>query len=174
MNAPVVPTRYGGSPFTLGLLVAAMALFGLVGGLPESTGPIVGVAGVVISAAWRGRRRATAGPIALAPALAALGALAVTAPAVPSTELFGSFAALATLLWLADDPARPAGGGRRAVPALSACAVGVALAWSLSLLLPRPSGEVGLAAVLLVGALLAVAWFLGREAGSRSPVAQTP
>jgi hypothetical protein len=172
VTAELPPSRLGGSALTLALLVVAVGLFGVVGGLPYLAGPLLGPAGVLATAAWR-RRASGAGAVALLPALAALGTLAATAPVTASGELFGSLATLAFLLWLADDPARPAGGGRRAIPALAACGVGVAVAWSLTLLLPRPSGKVGVAAALLVASLLALAWFLAREAEAPAAVAAT-
>jgi hypothetical protein len=158
--------RPGGSVLTLVLAGAATALFGWVGGLPFLLGPVVGVAGVVGSSLLRTRPRvgASFGPW---PALLALAALAVTAPPVSSAELFGGLATLAVLVWLADDPSRPSGGGRRAGLTIGSCAVGVAVAWSLLAVAPRPTGAVGVAGALLVVVLLVVAYLLVREASPR-------
>ena len=170
MSTPVVDDRRGGSGLTFVLAVLAVSAFGLVVGLPDLLGPVIGVAGLVLSSLWR--RRSTAGrSFVPLPALVALAVLAVSAPVVASAELFGSFATLGVLLWLADDPARPAGGGRRAARALGSCVLAIGIAWSLVLLLPRPSGEVGVAGALLALVLLALAYLLVREAEGRLPSA---
>jgi len=88
--------------------------------------------------------------------------LAVTAPVVPSTELFAGLTGLAFLLWLADDPARPVGGGRRAVPAIAVGALGVGVAWAITLGLEGRSPDVGLAGALLAAALVLLALLLAR------------
>lgn len=169
MRPSLVGTRRGGSVATFSVLVLVVGAFGLLGDLPYLVGPLVGIGGVAVSAAWRRYRPTTSVTVAPLPALVALGALAASSPAVPSAELFGGVAALALLLWLADDPSRPAGGGRRAVVALASCALGVGVAWSLALILPRPSGEVGIAGGLLALALLLLAWLLARETAGPSP-----
>jgi hypothetical protein len=166
VTGPPRADRGGGGGLTFAVAVASVAAFGLVGGLPWLLGPVIGAAGMV--AASFVRRRAdvgsTLGPL---PALLALAALAVTSPPVASAELFGGLATLGVLLWLADDPARPAGGGRRAGMALGSCAFAVAVAWSIILLLPRPSSAIGAAGALLVVVLLALAYLLGHETRPR-------
>lgn len=166
MSGQPAVDRPGGNLLTLVLAAVAAALFGWVGGLPFLLGPVVGVAGVVGSSLLRSRPRrgSSFGPW---PALLALAAIAVTAPPVSSAELFGGLATLAVLLWLADDPGRPAGGGRRAGLAIGSCAVAVAVAWSLLAVLPRPSGAVGAAGAVLVVVLLLVAYLLVREGSPR-------
>jgi hypothetical protein len=163
VNAVEPGVRQGGSPLTFAVATFAVVLFGLVGGLPDLAGPAVGVVGLVTSALVRRRTAvgATYGPL---PALVALLVIATTAPAVGSAMLFGGLAALAVLLWLADDPARPAGGGRRATLPLATCGLAIAIAWSLVLVLPRPSREVGVAGGLLAALLLLLAYLLVRSA----------
>lgn len=156
----------GGSGATFALAAVAMSLFGLVGGLPLLVGPLVAVVGIVAASFWRRSPRSgpTFGPL---PALGALAILAFAAPAVPSAELLGGFATVAVLLWLADDPSRPAAGGRRGAFALGSCALAVAVAGSIPLVVRSPQQEVGLAGGLLAFALLLVAYLLVRETRGR-------
>ncbi len=154
--APARPSSAGGGPFTTALLAATLAVLGLLTGLPFLLGPVIGVVAVVGAAGWRHTSRGRT-ESALFPVLGALGALLFAAPPERSTELFGGVAALAFLLWLADDPARPAGGGRRAVPLLGVAALSFGLSWSVTLLLAPGVPEVGIAAGLLVAALFLVA-----------------
>lgn len=162
MNPRPPPRGRGGSPFTLALFVAATTAFGFVGGLADLVGPVIGAAGVVATAILRRRYPDTGPALMLLPALAALGVLAVTAAPVPSTELLGGVASLTLLLWTADDPARPAGGGRRAVPALAACAASVGIVFGLSLALPSLPPGIGIAGGLLALVILVLAVLLER------------
>jgi hypothetical protein len=170
VSASRVDARRGGSGLTFALAVLAVSAFGLVVGLPDLLGPAIGVAGLVLSSLWR-RRPTTGRSFAPLPALVALSVLAVSAPVVASAELFGGFATLALLLWLADDPARPAGGGRRAARAIGACGLAIGIAWSLVLLLPSSSRGVGVAGALLALVLLVLAYLLVRETEGRIPSA---
>jgi hypothetical protein len=164
---PVAPR--GGSGVTFAILAVAVVAFGLVGGLPDLLGPVVAAVGVAGSATWRRQWPGTGETFGSLPALVALAVLGASSPVAPSTELFGAIAALAVLLWLADDPSRPAGGGRRAAAAIGFCGLGVGIAWSLVLILPRPSGRLGIAGGLLALALLLLAWLLARETAGRAP-----
>jgi hypothetical protein len=163
--SPSVP---GGGVLTLVVVGAAMATFGLVGGLAGVLGPAVGLAGIAASASWRRWRPVSGRSLAVVPALVALGALALTSPAGPSPELFGGVASLAVLLWLADDPSRPAGGGRRASPALAVCAAGMAIAWVLAVGLPAAPPEIGIAGGLLAFVILLLAVLLEHRGTVRS------
>jgi len=168
MSAEVVDAPRGGGSLTLLILGAAMVLFALVGRLPALVALGVGTVGVVGSAAWRRRRHPAAPTLSPLPALAALAILAAYSPAIPSAELFGGVATLALLLWLADDPGRPAGGGRRAVLALGSCGLGVAVAWAIVLSLPTLPHTVGWAGGLLALILFVLAWLLARESAPPS------
>jgi len=166
VNAPAVEAARGGRGLTFVVALLAMLLFGLVGGLPDLGGPVVAAVGLVGASYLRRSPLlgSTYGPV---PALLALLAIAVTAPPVPSAALFGGLATLAVLLWLADDPARPAGGGRRATLPLASCGLAVGIAWALVLGVPRLSREVGLAGGLLAAVLLVLAYLLTRHAEDR-------
>lgn len=172
MSAPGSGPGRGGSGLTFGVAAVAVAVFGLVGGLPDLIGPALGVAGLAVASWWR-RRPATGATFGPLPAVVALAVLAATSPAAPSTELFGGLAAVALLLWLADDPSRPAGGGRRAGFAVATCALAVGIAWSVALVLPRPSGAIGIAGGMLAALLLLVAYLLARATEGRSSVGAT-
>jgi hypothetical protein len=158
----------GGSVATTVLLAAVAGFLGLLGGLPLFLGPAVAVAGVVGSAVLRRRRRRYGGAVILLPAVVAVAVLVTTAPPDPGSELFAGLTSLALLLWLADDPSRAAGGGRRAVPTLAPAALAVGLAWAITLGLAGTSEDVGLAGSLLATGLVLLAFLfanLGRPAG---------
>jgi len=166
VNSPAADDPRGGSAFTFAIVAAALGLFGWVGNLPDLLGPVVGVLGLALSALWR-RRGSQAATFAPLPALVALGLLAASCPTLSSTELFGSLATVGLLLWMADDPARPAGGGRRASSALGTCGLAAGLAWSMTLVLPSLSGEIGVAGGLLAGVLLLLAFLLAHPVPDR-------
>lgn len=162
MTDPRGPSDLGGGIATTGLFAFSAAVLGLLGGLPEYLGPAIGVGGVAISAVWRTFRRDRPGAVTIAPALIALATLAVAAPALASTELFGGLSGLAFLLWLADDPSRPRGGGRRAAPAIAMVALAVGVSWAITLGVPGRTPEIGLAGGLLAAAFVLLAWLVSR------------
>ncbi len=116
----------------------------------------------MIAAILRGMRPGAYGTLTLVPPVVALGLLAATAPPGPSTDLFGGLSGLALLLWIADDPGRPSGGGRRAVPTIAVASLGVGLAWAVTLALPSKAPDVALGGALLAAALVLLAVLLGR------------
>ena len=147
--------------------------FGLLGGLPGFLGPVVGVLGVVGSALLRSREPVLGGAVPLLPALVALAVLTGTAPAGPPTDLLAGLIALLLLLWAADDPARPAGGGRRAVPTVAPAFLAVGLAWVLSLALIGQPADIGLAGALLAAALVVLAFLFASLTHRPPSLAQT-
>ena len=161
MPAPVAAGR-GGGWATTALFGFAMGSLGLLGGLPIYVGPALGAGTVVISALLRSFKPGAHGTLTLVPAVVAIAVLAASAPPGPATELFGGLSALAFLLWVADDPARPSGGGRRSVPTLALASLGVGLAWAVTLALPTNSPDVALGGALLAAALVLLAVLLGR------------
>ncbi|HYA11333.1 MAG TPA: hypothetical protein VEH10_06685, partial [Thermoplasmata archaeon] len=56
----------------------------------------------------------------------------------------------------------PSGGGRRAVPTIALGALGVGLAWTITLAVPGRSPDVGLAGGLLAAALVLLAILIAR------------
>lgn len=170
MRPAVPPTDRGGGYATTALLAFASAALGLLSALPLFLGPVVGGLGVAL--AWLARRRLSAArrPLALSPALGGLTVLTVTSPAAPSTELFAGFTTLAFLLWVADDPARPSGGGRRAVPTIALAGVAVGFTWLLSRLWTGPAVPIALTGGVVAGALVLLAVLYARPASS-GPVA---
>ncbi len=160
-DPPGLPDLGGGLATTI-VLGASAAVFGLLGGLPDFAGPIVGVVGVGVATFWRAHDRRRPAALALLPAVLAVAVLALTSPAYPSTELFGGLTGLALLLWIADDPARARGGGRRAAPAIGLIALAVGLTWTIALVAPGQAPEVGVAGGLLAGAFVVLAWLVAR------------
>jgi len=163
----------GGGLLTAAVFGVAAGFLGLLGFLPLPVGPVVGALGVVGSTVLRTRPRLR--PAAPLPGLAALAVLSLAAPAGPSTDLFAGATGLAFLLWLSDDPLRPTGGGRRALPTIAPAALAVGLAWGITLGLAGQPQQVGLAGGLLVAALVLLAWLfagLSRPAATRPPRAE--
>lgn len=175
MNGGPPPPGRGGGLATTVLLGGTACFLGLLGGLPLLLGPAVGALGVTASALWRTYGRGRGGAVALVPALLALVVLALTAPVAASTDLFAGLTGLAFLLWVADDPGRPAGGGRRAVPTIAPAALALGLAWAITLALAGQPQEVGLAGGLLAAALVLLAVLfsgLSRHAPAPPPPAK--
>jgi hypothetical protein len=100
--------------------------------------------------------------IASVPVLVALATGAVASPLGIVPELVAGGSALAFLLWLASDPARPAGGPARARVTILIPAFALGIAWASALLLPSSSASLGVAAGLLVFVIAALAYLVGR------------
>jgi hypothetical protein len=146
---------------TLALLLAG-AFLAYLSGLPPLIvfpailGPIA--VAIVLRTDPSGRGRA------LAPVPAVVGLLvgALAAPLGALPDLAAGLGGLVLLAWLADDPARPVGGIVRAATTLLVPALAVGIAWSSALLLPSSSASFGVAAGLLVFALVALAYLVSR------------
>jgi hypothetical protein len=162
VSAPVrAPASRGIASWALLAVVAG--LFGYVTGLPNASGLIVAVAGVLIGGFLR--RSPTPPPIrALAPVPAVLGLTAVAAvsPLGLLPELLAGASGIAILAWLADDPGRPAGGLGRAQLTVGIPAVALGIAWTSALLLPSNSASLGVAVGLLVFVVAAIAFLIGQ------------
>lgn len=174
MTAPVRTVPAHGDLGTTVLLAGIYGFLGLLGGLPVFLGPVIGVLGAVGSYVLRRTDRGGTSAIALGPALLALAILTPAAPAGPATDLFAGLAALALLLWIADEPGRPAGGARRSVPTIAPAALGVAFAWALTLGLPGQEAKVGVAGALIAGALVLLAFLLGHLSLPAAPDGARP
>ncbi len=143
-----------GSPFGAGstpfLWAGCLLFLGLLGDLPFPAGLFVAGVGVLASTLWQSRRSARGSSWAIVPGLGALSLLVATSVAAPTTDLVAGVSGLAFLLWVADDPARPSGGARRATPAVAIAALAGGLAWSTSLVAPGGAPDIGVAAGLIV------------------------
>lgn len=142
------------------LLLLAAGFLGYLSGLPGALGVLLvavpAAAGIVL-------RSNIDSPIAGYAPVPALGGLVVgtfLAPLGLVPELAAGAAGLAFLLWLAEDPSRPSGGGVRARRTILVPALTLAIGWSTALLLPSNSASLGVAAALLAGALLALAFLV--------------
>jgi hypothetical protein len=119
----------------------------------------VGVAlGIVLRLIPQRRAR----PWAPVMVLAALVTGAVSSPLGLVPELAAGGSALAFLVWLMDDPARPAGGIMRGRVTVLLPAFALGVAWASALLLPSRSASLGVAAGLLVFVLATLVFLLGR------------
>jgi hypothetical protein len=157
-TAPSRSRRVLGAPLVL--LGVVLGGFAVVGTLPLVEGLVVGLGSVALGAAARLSPAAWAHP--LAPLAPLVGLVVLAAAAIPTgvTALYGGIAALALLLWLADDPDRIPGGAGRAVPRLLAPTVGLAIAWSSAFLLPGGVAPLGAGVALLVAVVVLAAMLL--------------
>jgi hypothetical protein len=146
---------------TTALLAGTAVVFALSTDLPWYFAVTLALAGVGGSVALRRADDLAMVEFAAAPALVAVGGIALAAPATPAAALLGGGCALAVLLWLSDDPARTAGGVRRAVPTVLVAGLAFVVAWGSALILPETSGELGLAGGLLALSLVLIAVIVG-------------
>ena len=144
------------------VLAGAALLLAVESGLPTLPAIVLGLAGVSAGLALRARRASIEHQLAPVPVLAMFGLLAATAPLGPLPEIAAGAAGVSVLLWLADDPARPVGGIGRGAIGWALPGLAVALAWLGAAVLPGGALPLGTAAVLLAGALLAIAYFVRR------------
>jgi hypothetical protein len=165
MNSSVPPPSDRARPIGSSVLLAlAGGFLGYVTVHPGLVALAVVWAGVAVGIGLRLTSHRRLRPWAPVAVLAALAAGAVSSPLGVVPELAAGGSALAFLVWLADDPSRPAGGvlRGRAMVLLPAFALGVA--WASSLLLPSGSASLGVAAGLLVFVIATLAFFIGRPA----------
>lgn len=153
----VLPVR----PVTLGVLAVPTVLLGYLSGFPDGGGIVLAVAAVVLATGLRADESHRASSYAPLPVLFVLVLEAVTAPIGFGTELLAGLAGLAFLVWLADDPARPAGGAVRGIPEIALPALALGIAWSSELFLPSGVIPLGVAGALLALTLAAVAFLVG-------------
>lgn len=146
----------------LALLAVALGLFGVLAAFPFLLGVPIAVAGAGGAFLLRNRGGPRSRAYAFVPPLVGLVLLASNAPSAPSTDLVGGLAAVALLAWLADDPARAAGGISRALPSLLLVLVTLGIAWVGAFLLPAGTALIGVGAGLLVVVMILVAVLLGR------------
>jgi hypothetical protein len=150
---------------TVGLLAAVTVALAYDAPLP---GPeklllsVVALAAVALGAALRLSRTGAVRDLAPVPVLVGLGALAAQTPVAIVPDLLGGVAGVAVVLWLLDDPLRPAQGISRAVLVWGAPAAAVGVAWASATLLPTNAAPVGVAGGLLVAALAIVAYLIRR------------
>lgn len=147
-------------------IAVALALWDPHGAL---FGTGIALAGFVLAGALRARGGARIRPFEMLPAVVALGYLALVAPTAIVTDLLAGLSALALFAWIADDPELPRGNLRRSGDVLLLPALGLAVAFSSSLLIQPGYVYVGIAAALLIGGLLAVAWVLSHPESFDSP-----
>lgn len=149
-------------PVSLGLLFVATTYLGVLSGVPAGLGVLVAPLGVVAAALLRTRPSGKGVVYAPVPVLVVLALEAGFAPVGFGTELVAGLAGLAFLVWLADDPTRPAGGPLRAFPSIAIPSLALSIAWSSALFLPAGTFPLGVAGVLLAITLAAVAYLVGR------------
>jgi hypothetical protein len=160
-NAPRTGSWVRSLP-TLAILAAAAIGFAALSRLPVTVAVAVALAGVVLSEALRSTANGRLRKMAPTPVLVALGAVALAAPLGALPELWAGVAGVAVLVWIADDPARPAFGAVRGAFGWGLPALAVGLAWVSSFLLPPSAVPVGVAGGLLAAAVVALAYLVRR------------
>ena len=138
----IVLARVGRWPPELGLGVALAAVV-LAGGL-----------GLITDDRFR--------RLAPVPLLAGLLALTAEVPTGPGFDLLAGAAGVVVLAWIAEDPARPAGGAVRGAIGWGLPGLAVGLAWVSSFLLPPAAAPIGVAGGLLAAILILLAWLFER------------
>jgi hypothetical protein len=162
--APLPPRPSPGSRLrvaSLALLAAVVVLLGLLSGLPYGVGIVVAIVGVASAVVLRLVSSPTVTACAPIPVLLAMVMVATTAPISFGAELLAGFSGLAFLVWLADDPSRPAGGAVRGLSVAALPALALGIAWSSALFLPAGSVPLGVAGGLLALAVAALALLFG-------------
>ncbi len=144
-------------PVSLALLLVSATYLGFLSGFPDSFGPVLTAAAVIVATGLRVGTRRNVAVYAPVPVLAGLVVEVVPAPVGLGTELVAGLAGLAFLLWLADDPSRPVGGSLRSLPSVGVPALAVGIAWSSTLFLPAGAVPLGVAGALLALTLAVVA-----------------
>jgi hypothetical protein len=162
MSAPApLPNRPSGLPGEI-LLAGMVAALGLVVDLAWPVALGIGLGGVLATVALRRWGSPLGIELAPGPALLSIAALAVTSPSNPISALLGGGAALAVLIYLADDPTRSPGGPRRSAPTLLVVSLAFGISWGSALLLPPATGALGVAGGLLALSLFLIASLLRR------------
>lgn len=154
-GSPKPPRRFPVGVATPLVLIAFLGL-AYLGRAPFTALPVA-VAGVVIATLCRGGRGPSMREASLVPLVAAAGFLAFEASFGPLPELLAGFAGVTLVLWATDDPARPVGGVHRGVLVWGLPAMGVAVAWTSTFVLPPSAAPLGVAGGLLAAALIAIA-----------------
>ena len=155
-------TRPPVRPLSLSVLVLGAAVLGYLSGLPDEVGVVVAVGGVAVSAFLRFGAPGYLTWGTPVPALLGLAIVAVGSPSGLGIDLVAGLVGLAYLVWLADDPERPAGGAARSLPTVAVPGLALAIAWTSALFVPAGSVPLGVAGALLALTLAAVALLVGR------------
>jgi len=148
-------------PWSLALLLVTLTYLGYLSGYPYGYGFVVAAGAVALAAFLRASPSGSDAGYAPAPVLAALALEAAAAPVGFGTELIAGFAALAFLVWLADDPSRPTGGPLRSLPTIAVPSLALGLAWVSGIIVPAGALPLGVAGGLLALTLAAVAYLVG-------------
>jgi len=151
-------------PVSLGLLLFTVAGLGYFSGFPAGFGVVAAPVAAVVSMVLRSGPWPKLDPYASLPVLVAVVLEAAFAPVGFGTELLAGLAGVAFLVWLADDPTRPAGGPLRAFPTIAIPSLALGVAWSAALFLPAGTLPIGVAGALLAFAIAAIALLVGRPA----------
>ena len=143
-------------------LVVLGVLLGYLSALPDDAGFFLVLGLIALGLGLRTLRSTSLRSIAPVPVLAALAVASLASRLGIVPELVAGGAGIAFLAWLADDPAREPGGIGRARTTIAIPGVALGIAWSTALLLPSSSATLGVAAGLLVFALVALALLVAR------------
>lgn len=147
---------------TVPVLVLVVLLLAYGSRLPLGPALLLAALGIAFGVALRAARYPLLRDGAMVPVLVVLGVFAAETPIAPIPELFVGVAGVVFVAWLMDDPSRPPAAVARGAVEWAIPAVGVGVAWTSAFLLPSTAAPVGVAGVLLVSALLLLAYLVRR------------
>jgi hypothetical protein len=128
-----------------------------LGRWPTAIGLGVAVGSVAVAAGLEWSADVRARGVAPVPMIAGLLFLGLGLTSGPATELLAGAGGVVLLAWIAEDPARPAGGPVRGVIGWGLPGLAVGLAWVSSFLLPPSAAPIGVAGGLLAAIVIALA-----------------
>ncbi len=143
------------------ILAVASAGLSLLTPLPLLAGIVLAVSGATLATLLRALLPRGFRFLGLFPPLVVLGIFVADSPPGTIPELVAGIAALALLLWCAEEPDRSPGAVGRGLSGLAVPAAVLGIALASSLLLPSGVGSLGIAAALLAVSVAAVALLLG-------------
>jgi hypothetical protein len=136
---------------------AVAVVMALIGGWPTAVGLGVALGSVGVAAGFSLPSVSRIRPLAPLPLLAGFLVLAAGLPSDPAPELLAGVGGVVLLAWIAEDPARPAGGALRGAIGWGLPCLAVGLAWISAFLLPPSAAPIGVAGGLLAAVVIALA-----------------
>jgi hypothetical protein len=155
-DVPFARARWRTLP-TLAATGAVDTVLALLGRWPTAVGLVVALASVGVAAGLALVADPRLRGVAPVPVLVGLLALAAGLPTGPAPELLAGVGGVVVLGWVAEDPARPAGGLLRGAIGWGLPGLAVGLAWVSSFLLPSSAAPIGVAGGLLAAVVIALA-----------------
>jgi hypothetical protein len=155
-DVPYARARWRAAPPLAAAGAVAVGL-ALLGRWTTELGLGVALASVALAGAIELLGDARYRSVAPVPMIAGFVVLAAGLPLGPGPDLLAAAGGVVLLAWVAEDPARPAGGVLRGAIGWALPGLAVGLAWASSFLLPPSSAPIGIAGGLLAAVVIALA-----------------